>query len=140
MVTATTEIYTYGHTLSLPDALPISRLPIEHHLGNAADTRRHHRHPAGLGLGKHQPEGLASRAVQQDVESREPALGVGLETDETDTGGELRRDPPSHLRFLGGVAAAQHPQPGIASRVDPDEHLEPTPYRNHPLAVAQRTP
>src|SRR3546814_5970506 len=24
---ATTEIYTYGHTLSLPDALPISRAP-----------------------------------------------------------------------------------------------------------------
>src|SRR3546814_1286770 len=80
----------------------------------------------GLGLGKHQPEGLASRAVQQDVESREPALGVGLETDETDTGGELRRDQRSHFRFLGGVAAAQHQQPGIASRVAPEERLERT--------------
>src|SRR3546814_15473312 len=28
-VTATTEIYTYGHTLSLPDALPIW-LPLRH--------------------------------------------------------------------------------------------------------------
>src|SRR3546814_7637038 len=27
--TATTEIYTYGHTLSLHDALPICRIPID---------------------------------------------------------------------------------------------------------------
>src|SRR3546814_6568686 len=49
---ATTEIYTYGHTLSLHDALPISERPA--HLlriqpDGAADRRRRAEHAGGAG-------------------------------------------------------------------------------------------
>src|SRR3546814_21133995 len=65
--TATTEIYTYGHTLSLPDALPISvaeadgaaRRDVGRSLGVGVDARV----PGGVqdtGIGR---EGAAAHAV-----------------------------------------------------------------------------
>src|SRR3546814_15058585 len=71
-VTATTEIYTYLHTLSLPDALPIAFVQEQAHapltlLHHAADLRRgdrdlHHdrrRHrlsgAAGLAISRYRP-------------------------------------------------------------------------------------
>src|SRR3546814_17532122 len=47
--TATTKIYTYGHTLSLPYALPIGREEVGCH--PAATVRRHHLHRADASAG-----------------------------------------------------------------------------------------
>src|SRR3546814_12678212 len=49
--TATTEIYTYGHTLSLHDALPISRRGADRAPARATWSRRH---PARISRGSSQ--------------------------------------------------------------------------------------
>src|SRR3546814_7781000 len=95
--TATTEIYTYGHTLSLPDALPISvevalRIDANHHalhaerVGQLADQGRPlergrvDRHLVGAGL-QHAPcrRHVADTAgnAERDVDRARHALDPG---------------------------------------------------------------
>src|SRR3546814_14888892 len=53
--TATTEIYTYRHTLSLQDALPISGVPGEVGDGQAECRQQPRAHPVGARPPDHRP-------------------------------------------------------------------------------------
>src|SRR3546814_962226 len=106
--TATTEIYPYGHTLSLHDALPICRDPTR--LGQSRRDRcvpgRCQARACLLGRGRHRPQ-LPCRSRRE-----EPAAACPLSA-----GGWLegrQRDP--------GVRADQPHQPEEAAAVRSEEH------------------
>src|SRR3546814_15501353 len=75
-VTATTEIYTYIHTLSLHDALPIFGLP-----RGAASNQGHPSFPFVLSLSKHRPSlaALETRAALRQAQGERAFSPVALE-------------------------------------------------------------
>src|SRR3546814_1336357 len=120
--TATTEIYTYGHTLSLPDALPISvevalRIDANHHalhaerVGQLADQGRPlergrvDRHLVGAGL-QHAPcrchvADTAGNA-ERDVDRARHTLDPGrIDAAPVRAGTDVRsEEPTSELQSL----------------------------------------
>src|SRR3546814_13743709 len=85
--TATTQIYTYGHTLSLHDALPISRAQVLDVLHAVGEAR-------GLELGARVAAGLLQ--LLQDVAHRRLAEALV---------GELARLERAHERGVAGQRA-----------------------------------
>src|SRR3546814_16445731 len=72
--TATTEIYTYGHTLSLHDALPIS---VGEHAGRIGRRTMALRLNENGPAGAEAPEGVVETAGDSDQLSRHGAVEVG---------------------------------------------------------------
>src|SRR3546814_10720887 len=93
--TATTEIYTYGHTLSLHDALPISGLGAIPRDLQKIDVRRHH----GIGQGGYGSPVCRTVVVYDHIEVDDAGIRTVAKTGAVE---QDRRDRLAHP-FANGL-------------------------------------